>query len=388
MRILVLLSRFPYPLDKGDKLRAYFQIRELSKRHEVALCALTRGDVRPEALAALTPFCKQIEVLHLRPHEALMGVARSGLFGAPFQTGVFYSARLHSELRGVVREFRPQCGLFQLVRTAPYAKDLDLDVTLDYMDALSWGTRGIAQYEGGARGQIRANEAARLSTYERAVRETVRGATIISEQDRDRLDPSIRDTVSVVPNGVDLEAFSPRATPKHHDILFAGNMSYPPNVAAASTLALEVLPTICKKRPQTTLAIAGVHPSPAVKRLASSAVHVTGWVESMPSCYASARVFVAPMSLGSGMSNKVLQALAMGMPCVTTREIARAIKAPKDCLRVGANVNEIADMTLEILANERVAKDLGAAGRAFVEKHYQWSDASRLLEDVLVAGGR
>lgn len=382
MRLLVLLPRFPYPLDKGDKLRAWFQLRELAKRHEITLCALTHEDVSEASMAAVSPLCRRIEVVRLGVLESALGVAQSALAGEPFQAGYFYSPRAHRTLERLVAEARPDHAYFQLVRTARYARGLDVPLTIDFMDAFSWSTRRIAEHDRGLTGVIRSAEASRLVDFEARVLERTSRGAIISAQDRDRLSSPRRNGMMVVPNGVDLDAFQPRAAEPRYDMLFVGHMSYPPNVAAAHTLAREVLPLVQKEIPGATLRIAGTHPTPAVLRLRSDSVEVTGWVDDMPGCYASARVFVAPILLGAGMPNKVLQALAMGLPVVSTPDVSSAIEGSDEVLRVGSSSAELAAHVVELLRNPARAKQLGEAGRALAESRYRWDRATLLLEEL------
>lgn len=384
MKLFVLLPRFPFPLDKGDKLRAYFQLRELSKRHEITLCALSHEDVSEAARAAVAPLCHRVEVVRLSAIEAAEGVARAGLGDEPFQVGYFYSERAHRQVERVVSECRPDAAFLQLLRTARYVRGLDLPVTLDFMDAFSWSTKRLAEDERGITGALRANEAKRLLRYETEVFDQVARGSIISAQDRARLATPRRDEIVVVPNGVDLEHFRPRRTTARFDMLFVGNMSYPPNVAAARALATEILPLVQRQIPQATLKITGARPSSSVCRLRSEHVAVAGWVDDMPACYASARVFVAPISLGAGMSNKVLQALAMGMATVSTPEVSAAIEGSEEVLAISPTTEGFAERVVDLLQNPAKASQLGEAGRSFAETRLRWDRATEALDGLLV----
>jgi glycosyltransferase involved in cell wall biosynthesis len=382
MKLFVLLPRFPYPLDKGDKLRAFFQLRELSKRHEITLCALSHEPVSEGSMAAVAPFCKRIEVVRLSAAESARGVASAALVREPFQAGYFYSARAHRIVKSLVAETRPDHAYFQLVRTARYARGLDVPLTLDFMDAFSWSTRRMAEHQRGPVGLLRSTEAARLLDFEGQVLERVSRGSIISVQDRDRIASPRRDRLLVVPNGVDLETFKPRALEPRFDLLFVGHMSYPPNVAAADTLAREILPLVRKHIPHATLRIAGTSPAASVLRLRSDHVEVPGWVEDMPACYASARVFVAPISIGAGMPNKVLQALAMGLPVVATPDVSGAIEGSAEVLRVSPTPEGIAGELVELLRDPNRARQIGEAGRALAESRFRWDRTTLLLEEL------
>ncbi len=181
MRILALLTRFPHPLDKGDKLRAHHQIAELSRRHEVSLVALSHQPVNEASQAALRVHCARVEVVRIGPGEAALGVAWALLSGRPLQVGYFTSGRARRRLRQIAAEVRPQRAFVQLARGAEYAAALDVPVTLDLMDAFAWGLGRRAELQPGVLGPLLRLEARRLRHYERALVDRFSRATIISD---------------------------------------------------------------------------------------------------------------------------------------------------------------------------------------------------------------
>ncbi len=379
MKLLVLVSRFPHPLDKGDKLRAFHQIAELAARHEITLCALSHAPVGRESRAVLDRLCARVEVIQFSALETAAGLVRAALTGLPLQVGYFLSARAQRRIDALIQEVRPDRVFCQLVRTAEYAKRMRVPVAFDYMDAFSWGFEQRAALLPGMLGGLLRLEAARLARYEAGLLEHFPKSAIISEQDRDHIGHPGRDAIRVVGNGVDLETFRPRPAAKEHDLLFVGNMAYPPNVLAAEKLVREILPRVRQDRSCRVL-IAGASPTRRVRRLAGDGVTVTGWVDDISACYAGARVFVAPMAMGTGLQNKLLQALAMAVPCVTTPSARRALGASDEEVWIGRDASEIADRTLTLLKDPERAAALGARGRAFAVARFRWSDAGAALE--------
>jgi sugar transferase (PEP-CTERM/EpsH1 system associated) len=379
MKLFVLLSRFPYPLDKGDKLRAFHQIVELARRHEITLCALSHDPVNAEARQALSAHCARVEVVRIGALRARFGVLEALVSGLPLQVGYFLSASARRKVEALVAEVRPDRVLSQLVRTAEYAKRLDVPVSFDYMDAFSWGAKQRATSQPGLMGRLLQLEAQRLTRYEADLVGRFHSSSIISIQDREQIAHACREEIGVVGNGVDFDLFQPRDTRKQYDMLFVGNMAYAPNVLAAEQLVREVLPRVRRELPCRVL-IAGSSPSRRVKRLAGDGVTVAGWVDDISACYASARVFVAPLPIGTGVQNKLLQALAMEMPCVTSVPARRALGAGDDEVWVGATVDEIADRTVTLLRHPQRAAELGRRGRAFALQHFQWSAMATALE--------
>jgi glycosyltransferase involved in cell wall biosynthesis len=381
MKLFVLLSRFPYPLDKGDKLRAYHQIVELARRHEIILCALSHTPVSDDARSALLAHCARVEVIPIGSVRAYLGVMNAFISGLPLQVGYFLCANALRRVEDLVAEVQPDRVFCQLIRTAEYAKRLNVPVAFDFMDAFSWGVKQRAALRFGAMGQLLQMEARRLTRYEASLVGRFHSASIISEQDREQIAHADRARISVVGNGVDFDRFRSRDTPKQYDVLFVGNMAYEPNVLAAERLVHEVLPLVRRELPCRVL-IAGSSPLRRVRRLSGNGVTVTGWVDDIGASYASARVLVAPLSVSTGVQNKLLQALAMEMPCVTSVPARRALGAGDDEVWAGADAREVADLTVLALRQPERAAELGRRGRAFALRNFQWSESTMALEQM------
>ena len=123
MKIFVLLPRFPYPLEKGDKLRAYNQIKHLAKNHEIHLCAINDVRLRQSDIEALRPFCESIHVINISKARIIFNIARAFFTGKPLQVGYFYTSRGYRTIRRLLREIQPDHIYCQLIRVSEYVKD-------------------------------------------------------------------------------------------------------------------------------------------------------------------------------------------------------------------------------------------------------------------------
>ena len=392
MKLLVLLSRFPYPLDKGDKLRAYHQLRYLAGRgHEVCLLALSDEPVPTEALAAVRPLCRG--GLHLHRLGRLgrgRGLARAlATAGRPLQVGYFYEAPAQRLVDKLLAEFQPEHVYCQLIRMAEYLRPHAgrIPLTLDYMDVFSAGMARRAATAPAWQRPVLALEARRLAAYEAAAWGWFRHHTIISNQDRQLIQHPKSEVITIVPNGIDFAYFQPQpAVAKTHDLLFCGNMGYHPNVDAACWLAEEILPLVQRRHPGASLLVAGTTPSPKVLALARRpGVAVSGWLPDIRPAYAGARVFVAPMRVGTGLQNKLLEAMAMQLPCVTTPLAHNALGGtPGQHLLVADSAPALADALADLLDDPAGAARLAAAGRTFVAETYDWATATVRLENLFL----
>ena len=394
MKLLVLLSRFPYPLDKGDKLRAYHQLRYLAGQgHEICLLALSDEPVQAAALAAVQPLCRGGLHLHRLGRAARgRGLARAlATAGRPLQVGYFYDARAQRVVDRLLADFRPDHVYCQLVRMAEYlrAHAGRRPMTLDYMDVFSAGVARRAARAPAWQRPVLALEARRLAAYEAEAFGWFGQHTVISEQDRQLLAPAQGGRVRVVPNGIAFEYFRPQPlAPKTHELVFCGNMGYHPNVDAACFLAEEILPLVQRRHPGARLLVAGTTPAPRVLALARRpGVAVSGWLPDIRAAYAQARVFVAPMRVGTGLQNKLLEALAMHLPCVTTPLANNALRGtPGQHLLVADGAPALAEAVGGLLADPAAAAALAGRGRAFVRQHFGWAAATAPLAQLLAAG--
>lgn len=381
-----MLSRFPYPLEKGDKLRAYYQLMGLSKDYEIHLFCTTDCAISDADLAQVKPYCSRITVYRLRKSLILLNLFNAFLTGKPFQVAYFYQGWAFRRMQRELEELRPDHILCQLVRAAEYVKNYHAcPKTIDLMDALSKGMERRSADVTAPLKWIFREEAGRLKRYEGKMLDYFEKACIISEQDRRYIIHPKNSSISIIPNGVGQRFFDyPETLQKTTDLIFTGNMSYAPNVQASLFITQKLLPDLEKDYPDIRIDLVGATPATAVKNLAGPHVRVTGWVDDMRPYYATAEIFIAPMLSGSGMQNKILEAMAMGIPCITTRLANNAILA-KDGEQI-----ILAETAAEMLAAVRKLKSdpqlyakLAENAKDFIASNYNWDAMNAKLADLI-----
>jgi glycosyltransferase involved in cell wall biosynthesis len=305
------------------------------------------------------------------------------------QSLYFYSSDFHARLKEKVESINPDVVYLQLVRTAHYADGLDRFIRiLDFQDAFSLGMQQRVNQEGSVLKQIFLRESKLLGDFERKCLNDFDAFTIISESDKKHIDPNNLKNIRVIPNTVDLSFFKPNALNKSIDLLFVGNMGYKPNIEAARYLVNEIMPLIWEKLPQTTLMLAGANPSKLVKSLESERVKVSGWVDDIRTCYDQSKVFIAPMVSGTGLQNKLLEALAMGLPSVTTPISAKPL-APgyENHVKVGSTSQELASHVIQLLREYQYVDPKNNPQRDYISEHYDSDkigfDLQQLLLDAI-----
>ncbi len=383
MKIFVLLSRIPFPIEKGDKLRAFHQIRCLAKNNEIILCTLSDKPVHPEALKILKEFCSEVHIIPIRKTGMIWNVMKAFFNGNPLQVGYFYRCSARKKIHALLEQYKPDHIYCQLIRVSEYVKDSKMPKTLDYQDIFSTGAKRQAETAPFWMKPMLLMEYRRLQRYEHNIFIKFEHKTIISQPDRDLLPHSSREEVVIIPNGVDHAYFHPVKRQKTHDIVFTGNMGYPPNIDAARFIADEIFPLVLKQFPAATLLLAGANPHSKVLSLKASNITVTGWLPDIRDSYASSRIFIAPMRIGTGLQNKLLEAMAMELPCITSILANQALGARGiEEILVGTTAEEYAIHIIRLLQNESLSQALAQKGHDFVKREFSWETSTAVLEKL------
>jgi sugar transferase (PEP-CTERM/EpsH1 system associated) len=384
MRLFFILPRVPYPTEKGDKLRAFHQIKHLSKQHEIILCALNDGVLHEDAIPVLHKYVKAVHIIPISKITIAFNLLKTLFSSKPLQVGYFYNASSAKKIRNLINEYKPDHVFCQLIRVAEYVKGIPIPKTLDYQDVFSKGVeRRLATSPFYMKPFLKI-EYNRLLRYEHEAFEAFDNRIIISEPDRDLIPHPDRNKIVVVANGVDMGFFKPMELKKEYDLVFTGNMGYPPNIKSAEFLVNNILPEVLLHKPDLSLLIAGASPHLRVMVLKSARVDVSGWVPDMRECYARARIFIAPMQLGTGLQNKLLEAMAMQIPCITSPLAFQALNARDgEDILVAHTPKEYAAHILMLLNNPEKARQIALNGYNFVQKNFSWEAETAKIEKLL-----
>jgi sugar transferase (PEP-CTERM/EpsH1 system associated) len=393
MRILMLAHRIPYPPHTGDKTRAFHIARHLARRHDLTLAFLV--DERAD-LAGLAPLRESVPALEFgrlwKPWSLLKGLgglAAGGALSLPY----FRSRSLSRRLSARLRDAGYDLVYASSTPMAQYARALGLPVVMDFVDVDSDKWRQYAEHSRPPMSWLYRTEGRRLQAAEADIARWARACLLATPAEESLLKsfaPWARS--AVIPNGIDLAYYEPVAAPSTQPVvLFTGAMDYLPNVDAVSHFCADILPRVRREIPETRFYIVGLNPTPDVLHLGSMAgVTVTGAVPDVRPYYARAAVCVAPLRIGRGIQNKVLQGMAMGLPLVVSGLAARGLEARAGRhLEVADDPDEFAARIVRLLKSPADARGLGRNGRAFVEANYGWERSLVNLEVLLAeAAGR
>ena len=383
MKIAVISPRFPYPLEKGDKLRLYYHLRHLSEKFEIVLISFSDSKVKKENLKHIESFVSKVYIFKLSKSGIIFRLL-TGIFSKlPFQVLYFFNPALKSKIEKIITSENPDFIYNQLIRTAEYTKDLKYFKVIDYMDSFSQGMKKRITSSFFPFNLIFKIEYKRLKKYETKVFDFFDKHIIISEQDKASFNSKISSEISVIPNGVDTDFYTPKDADKLYDIGFVGNMGYRPNILACQYLAKKVLPHVNRENGKTKMLLAGARPDYRVRVLADNSISVSGWMEDIRDAYNSIRIFASPIFTGIGQQNKILEAMSMEIPVITTSSVNNAIGAldEKDILIADAS-EEFIFCISKLLNDPILADQIGMAGREFILEKYNWENQKNKLFEI------
>ncbi|MBI2527076.1 MAG: TIGR03087 family PEP-CTERM/XrtA system glycosyltransferase [Candidatus Rokubacteria bacterium] len=388
MKILFVCHRLPFPPSRGGKIRPFNIIRHLSRRHEVTVASLARSAEEARAGRGLEQHCARLLVETVSVPAALARMLARLPTPAPSSMGYFHSPSLSRRIRQAVPDTRFDLVFVHCAFVAPYVADLHgMPKILDFgdMDSQKWLTYARVRRFPLSLGYRL--EGLKLQAAERRLAAQFDLCTCTTQAELDTLKGyGIAAATGWFPNGVDTEYFQPTTAPYDPDrISFIGRMDYYPNQECMVDFCRTTWPLIRARRPATTLCIVGAAPSREILGLGRlPGVTVTGSVPDVrPFAHASAAT-VAPLRIARGTQNKILEAMAMGIPTVTSPVAARGVDAePGRHLVTASTPEEYAAALLRLMAQPAERLALGAAARARVLSHHGWARSMEMLDGLL-----
>ncbi len=373
MKIIVISPRFPYPLEKGDKLRLYYHIKHLSFEHQVVLVSLYDNYVKNEDIEHIREFVSELYLFKLSKFTIAKNLFKAFFSKLPFQVHYFFDTSIKNYIDSIIKKENPDIIYNQLIRTAEYTKDLDYFKVIDYMDSFSEGMRKRIKTSFFPFNILYKEEYKRIKRYESDIFTYFQKHLIISEQDKNIFEKKIREKLIILPNGVNTQYFTPLKVNKKYDTGFVGNMGYRPNILATMFLAKSILPELKKDNKNIKVLIAGARPAWRVKKLQDKNIEVSGWLEDIRIAYSEIKVFVSPIFTGIGQQNKILEAMAMEIPVITTSTVNNAIGAEdgKNIL-IADNKDEFYYSISKILHDPILEQSIGEEARRFIVENYNW----------------
>lgn len=386
MRILVCSQEAPLPPLNGMRLQLRSLVLELARSHDLRILAFRAPDQEGPLDPALPPMrllpLPRMSTAAKAPSLPLAVLARRPLVVTRL------AALLRRPLREELASFAPE-----VVHVTPGELGLlgrqlaGVPSVIAPLDAWYLNVEADMQVTGAVRRRLLRGEAFRVRRFEGTQFARFGAVVVVSEGDREALaalNPSL--PIEVVPNGVDAELFAPMPqVPREPGrITFSGTMGYSPNVRAAEFLASQVFPVVRANREDARVFLVGRDPDPRVRALASRpGVIVTGQVEDMRPWLSASRAYACPMLTGTGIKNKLLEAMANGLACVATPLALRGTAVlPGRHALVAEDADGLAGRLIRLLEDDGLARSIGEAARAYVLGSHGWTAAAAGYERI------
>lgn len=392
MESLQILFVSPY-LPSLIRVRPYNFIKFLAERgHQVTLLALEPPKEDTSSLTSLRQWCQQVHIVPLSSWRTLWNGVQAIPGQTPFQAAYSRSPQMNALIRQIQNQNSFDVVHIEHLRGAELARAVNgTPIVFDSVDSITLLFERVLQAGPTWRSRLIAwLDLARTRRYEGRFLERFQRVLVTSPHDRDTMTKlagasNQENRLVVLPNGVDLDYFHPLDIPRNPaTLVFTGKMSYHANVAAALDLATQVMPLVWQRVPEARLAIVGKDPTAELLALtADPRIIVTGTVPDMRPYLAQATVAVSPMRYGVGIQNKVLEAMAMGAPVISTPQAVSALQIkPGHEVLVTDSAEAMAKAVAAVLTDAELRQRLGQAGRCYVETHHDWKAAAAKLEAI------
>jgi len=369
----------------GARIRMYYTAKALSKRHEVDLLVIDEEPVNQGAIDKLQDTFRNVQLFSYSRTSFYRNIVLNIGSKQPLQVSYFDFPEISNWVENNNSEY--DLIYCYLVRAGQYAIGRECPCVVDFADALSKTYQQRARYHSAPKNILYRFESLRLRQYEKFLLENVEQTLVTTQSDQSAIsgEQDVK-RPAVVPNGVKPELLKkePAKLGDGTDLVFLGKMDYFPNIDAATHFAKELFPDIKNEVPSATFTIVGSNPPKKVRNLGQySGVRVTGYVDDPSEYLRNGDIVVVPLRYGSGIQNKVLEAMAVGKPVVTTPLAADGI-----CGKHGRHfyVEELdvdfIRRIIDIFKNPE-SRRVGRSGRELVESRYTWEEISpTILEHI------
>jgi glycosyltransferase involved in cell wall biosynthesis len=335
-------------------------------------------------IPALKKYCKIVYCVKLSRIRSVFNIAINiFLSPLPFQVLYYKSKKFDRLLRTILDGNKIDLVYTFLLRMAEHVKNISAVTILDCVDSMTLNLSRRIKYEKGITFLVLNEELNRIKRYEQELGNSFFHLLVCSDVDKAYLNAK---HINVIPNLVMFTEFFPDSGCKKrpNQIIFSGTMDYFPNIQAVIWFVKECFPLVLKKNPEAIFIIAGNNPTRQVKKLAiPNKIIVTGFVSVMREYLNKSVVAVAPMRSGSGVQNKILEAMACSLPVITTKIGAGSIKAihGRDFF-ITDNAEQFASYICKLLNNEDLAKEIGTNAYNVVRREHSFDKMADLLEDA------
>ncbi|MBK9246906.1 MAG: glycosyltransferase [Ignavibacteria bacterium] len=393
LNILFLTPRFPYPLIGGDHVKCYYLVKHLATQHNVTLVTFNHGG-KPtmEQVTAIEQLGVKLVTIPLSPFRAALGCFRTFFTHLPLEILFYHRPEYKAAVEKLFSEVTFDVVFCFFMRTAEYVRKKHVSKILVAEDCrLMYQERSYSVSTSLKQKLVRWWEVRQLRKYEPNVVTDFDRTTLVTHQDiaaMKRQNPTAQ--YRLLTNGVNLPDFTPNLTGERKmSVLFAGKLDVWANELMIQKIINEIAPRIHAFLPDVEFEFVGANPTDSLRILAKNytypdKIHIHANVPSIIEYYQMAGVFLHPHTGGSGIQNKLLEAMACGCPVVTTSTGIQGIPVvnERDVL-IGEHEDELAAHVVKLLKSKSYAVEIATNARMQIEKYHSWNSINSALDEIL-----
>ncbi|MEO8050180.1 MAG: glycosyltransferase [Acidobacteriota bacterium] len=393
MKILWVKVDFLHPTERGGQIRTLEMLRRLHRRHEVHYVGFTQPGMEegPRRASEYSSYAYPIQH-KVPPRRSLrfLGQLAGSMFSPlPLSVSRYRSGDMENKVRELVARHNFDSVVCDFVFPAQNIPGMDRSVLFQHnVETVIWRRHSQNARLWAERVFFRA-QAQRMFRYENAICQRALQIVTVSETDSETTRElfGLSKNVSAVPTGVDCDYFAPPKDPApYRDLIFIGAMNWIPNIDGMRFFVENIWPRLRSRHPGCTLGIVGRAPTPEIRHLADadSSIHVTGTVPDVRPYLWGSRVSIVPLRIGGGTRLKIYEAMAAGVPVVSTAVGAEGLPVRHpDQIRLADRPEDFADECSRLLADDAERRQLGAAARDWVIANASWEAAVERFEQIL-----
>ena len=378
MNILYLTHTCPYPPNRGDRIRCYHILKHLSRNHDLTLLYPVFDDQHHLCPEHLQQYCRTVIPVKHHIFRSYLSCFRAIFSNRSLSVSFFYS----KILKKFIQKLSPDMILVDCSTMAQYALDMPCPKILDFVDIDSQKWDRYSSMTGFPYAPIYRIESRRLDQFEKFLLRRFDYCLVTSSHEKSLLDSAPH--IEVLPNGVDQQYFTTPYTPVDGSIIFTGVMNYFPNSDAVVHFHRHIFPLIKRQIPAAQFIIAGMHPTPQIRKLADRQTTVTGFVPDIRAYLSKAAVCVVPLRIAMGVQNKILEAMAMGVPVIATSIANRGINARHEReILVADEPASFAAATTRLLTDQNLREAIRENAKQFIDQNFRWETNLQRLDELI-----
>lgn len=384
-RILFISPRFPYPMHKGDQLVVYNCLKYLSITYTIDLITFCDNNINTEEIYEVKKYCKELRLIRMSKVNIATEIIKSFFTKDPMQVAYFKSYVFQAELVSLLSSNNYDLLFPFTVRMSQYVENMSQKKYIHLIDSMYLNMQRREKNEKNFfKKFIFKYEANKVREYEQNLLQYYDKLFLVSQIDKDVIDKNSK--IEIFPNGVIIYDYNKDENNDNSaiNIVFSGNMGYFPNQDAVEWFILNCWELITNNINNIKFKVIGKNPSKKLESLVAKFenIELIGFVESMEKELFNADIAIAPMQSGSGIQNKILEAMAVKTPVITTRLGLGDIKAKINSDILLANTPEDYIRQIKYLQDKKKRKEIGENGYIFVKEHHSWTSIINNCIDI------